>query len=570
MIFKSWTIAPPDTLRQREFSDFLGIHPITAQIIINRGVLTSEDAREHLNPALKSLPDPYLLPDMEAAVSRIEHAIERSERITVFGDYDVDGITSSALVYRFFKALGIEIGVHIPNRLTEGYGLNVESLEKLRKEGTDLLITVDNGTRSLSEVAIANEMGLDVVVTDHHEAESGLPDAVAVVNPKREDSAYPDRDLAGCGVAFTLLMALRKRLREKGLFSSAEPNLREYLDLVAIGTIADIVPLKGVNRTMTKYGMEAIRTSPRPGIEALIKISGLNDPRRGLSAGQVAFRIAPRLNAAGRMGDALPAFRCLVTEDKNEAENLAQQLDRANGERQRIEEKILREARAELDEGQVNPLSAALVFSSHRWHPGVVGIVASKLAETTSKPCAVIACEGGVGKGSVRSAGGVNVVDALAKTSDLIDRYGGHEQAAGFTVDVRKIEEFRKRFASACALLESDGKESILLVDAKINADIIDDKLVDELGYLEPYGIGNMEPILCSNDFDIIDKSIVGGSHLRLRLDSGTSQFQAIGFGMANIIDSIDSKPMIAFVPQYNIYNGFKSIQLKLKGILVE
>ena len=349
-----------------------------------------------------------------------------------------------------------------------------------------------------------------------------------------------------------------------------EPDLKEYLDLVAIGTIADIVPLRGVNRTLTKFGMRKMCLSPRAGVSELMRVSGLTDSSRGLSAGQVAFRIAPRLNAAGRMGEAYPALDCLITDDRSEAERLARFLNCTNGERQRIEERILNEAKDELRQGKIDQSLAAFVFASPRWHPGVIGIVASKLAETTDKPCAVIACEGGVGKGSVRTVRGINVVSALAQSTDLLDRFGGHAQAAGFTIDVRRIDEFRQRFASACSTVAPDSGDETLTIDAEVSSNSIDDALVEELSCLEPYGMGNPEPILCARDLTVIDKAVVGNSHLRLRVSNGHTCFNVIGFGMADVIDRLESNSLLAFVPQYNVWNGTRSIQLKLKGVLVK
>jgi single-stranded-DNA-specific exonuclease len=568
MLFTSWSIASPDPSLQQELSSALGVHPITAQIMINRGVECAEDGRVHLMPALKSLPDPFLLPDMSVAVDRIARAIRDKENIAIYGDYDVDGITSSALMVCFFRMLGVDVRVYIPNRLREGYGLSVDAINKLKEQGIDLVITVDNGTRSVSEVGIAKDLGLDVVVTDHHEVEGPLPEAIAVVNPKRPESEYPHRDLAGCGVAFALTMALRKKLRDEGLLPDPEPNLKDYLDLVAIGTIADIVPLVGVNRTLTKFGINRMMENPRPGVKSLLKVGGL-DPARGLSSGQIAFRIAPRINAAGRMGEAYPALECLIADDQGQADALTGELDRANAERQRVEERILNEALKD-DGFKMAEKGHAVVVASPRWHPGVVGIVASKLAETTKKPSAVIACSGGIGKGSVRTSAGVNVMGALSRAADMLDRFGGHEQAAGFTIDVRRIDEFRERFSSACAEFASQKEGPVLSVDAEVDASNIDDRLVYEISQLGPYGTGNPEPVLCCGDLKVEDASIVGSNHLRLKVSDGRTYFSAIGFGMADLIPDLKSDSLIAFVPQHNEWNGNVSIQLKIKGILAK
>lgn len=568
MIFKQWSIKPPDYKLRDELSRELGIHPVTAQLLINRNISECTAARNYLSPQLSSLPDPYSLPDMDRAVDRIVDAIRKDERIAVLGDYDVDGVTSVALLVRFFRELGVKLDVHIPHRLDEGYGISVDAITRLKEMGIDLVITVDNGTRSVAEVEIAKEMGLGVIITDHHEVDGDLPDACAVVNPKRTGSNYPDKNLAGCGVAFMLLMGLRRRLREVDMLSIPEPNLKEHLDLVAIGTVADIVPLNGVNRTLTKFGLEGVPRSSKCGVRALMEVSGLNNESCVVRAGHVAFRIAPRLNAAGRLGDAYSALECLTTIEEDRAMELARFLDRTNAERKVVEERIFSEALKSMDLHGFDPLRAALVVSSPGWHPGVVGIVASKLARQTGKPSAVIACERGIGKGSVRTAGDVNVVEALSKVQHLLDRYGGHAQAAGFTIDARRIDDFRVSFGEACASLASHDIKIGFVVDAEVDADAIDDQLVGEISMLEPYGAGNAEPLLCTRSLRLVDEAVVGVNHLRLRLTNGREYFTAIGFDMADVKGSLDEKPIIVFVPQHNTWNGQTSIQLKLKAIL--
>jgi single-stranded-DNA-specific exonuclease len=563
-----WSLAQVDEARRREFNGALGIHPITAQILVNRGVKDLAAARSYMAPGLNLLPDPFMLPDMEIAVDRVVSAIDRGERIAVYGDYDVDGVTSAALMIHFFRSLGITVDVHIPHRVAEGYGLNVDALSALKSRSVDLVITVDNGTRNASEIDIAREIGLDVVVTDHHEIEDGVPNAVAVINPKRPDSEYPDRELAGCGVAFNFVMALRKRLRERGMLPDPEPNLKDHLDLVAIGTIADIVPLQGVNRTLAKFGLEQLPTSSKPGVRALMEVSGLADVTRGVRAGHIGFRIAPRLNAAGRMGEAYPALECLIEDDEAKARELALFLERANSERQVLEERIVGEAVSQLDAQDREFKESAVVVASPRWHQGVVGIVASKLAQKTGKPCAVIACTGGVGKGSVRSAGGVNVVEALGSAADLLDRYGGHTQAAGFTIDVRRIDDFRVRFNESCVRREAVGDRTEFAVDAAVTADLIDEQLVDEIARLEPYGAGNPEPLLCTDELRVVESSIVGDSHLKLRMAARGASFGAIGFNMGDSMEMLEEYPLIAFVPQFNTWRGTTSIQLKIRAFL--
>lgn len=564
IMINSWTLHTQDPARQKALSDELNIHPITAQILINRGIANAEEARGYLAPDLAALPDPFLLPDMTRAVDRIVKALAEGEKIAVIGDYDVDGVSSTALLVHFFRAIGVEIDAHIPHRVTEGYGISDEAIARLKQRGATLIITVDNGTRSVAELERARSSGVDVIVTDHHEVGDELPPAVAVINPKRPDSKYPDRSLAGCGVAFMLIMALRKRLREEGKFQGAGPNLKEHLDLVATGTVADIVPLTGVNRILTKFGLdEAVHTN-KPGLRALMDVCGLPDKAGFVRAGHVAFRIGPRINAAGRMDDAYPSLECLTTEDPVRARELAALLDTTNTDRQQLEERILRDA---LSKKVVNDEHRkGIVVASSGWHPGVIGIVASRLARMMNKPSAVIACEGSVGKGSVRTAGNVDLMKVLGDSGDLLERFGGHRQAAGLTIDVQRIDEFSRRFDIAC---KAQGTADVAMrIDAEIEPGQITDQLINELSRIEPFGQGNPEPVLCSPKLTIAEMNVVGGKHVRLMLTDGVKRFSGIAFDMVDERERMAEQPLLAFVPQFNTWNGRTTIQLKVKALL--
>lgn len=560
----SWTLQKPDPERQQSLVRELNIHPVTAQILINRGITDAAEARDYLVPDLAALPDPFLLADMRIAVERIARALEDGKQIAVIGDYDVDGVVSAALLVHFFRALGVKLDVHIPHRVTEGYGLNDEAIARIKERGASLIITVDNGTRSISELEKAKQSGIDVIVTDHHEVGDELPPAIAVINPKRSDSKYPDRELAGCGVAFMLIMALRKHLREQGKFTGSGPNLKEHLDLVATGTVADIVPLTGVNRTLTKFGLNEAARTTKPGLRALMDMCGLPDKDGQVRAGHVAFRIGPRINAAGRMDDAYPSLECLTTEDPARAVELAAVLDKTNTSRQQLEERILQEA---LSMKVVNDSRRnGIVVTSTGWHPGVVGIVASRLARMTGKPSAVISCTDGVGKGSVRTAGNVDLMKVLAESHDLLERYGGHKQAAGLTIDAARIEEFSRRFDLAC---KAQGQGDVAMnVDAYVEPGQITDRLLNELACIEPFGQGNPEPVLCSPQLTIADMSVVGGKHVRLTLTDGVKRFSGIAFGMVDEREHMQAQPLVAFVPQFNTWNGRTTIQLKVKALL--
>jgi single-stranded-DNA-specific exonuclease len=560
----SWTINKHDPESCKVLVDALNIHPVIAQILINRGIGGAEEAKRYLMPDLAALPDPFLLPDMSRAVDRIVKGLGEGEKIAVIGDYDVDGVASTALLVHFFRAIGVEVEVHIPHRVTEGYGLNDEAIDRLKERGANLIITVDNGTRSIAELERARSLGIDVVVTDHHEVGDALPQAVAVINPKRSDSKYPDSTLAGCGVAFMLVMALRRRLRDEGKLIGNGPNLKEHLDLVATGTVADIVPLTGVNRVLTKFGLnEALRTN-KPGLRALMEICGLPDKTGFVRAGHVAFRIGPRLNAAGRMDNAYPSLECLTTEDPKRARELAALLDTTNANRQQLEESILRDA---LSKKVVNDeRRKSIVVSSTGWHPGVIGIVASRLARMMNKPSVVIACENGVGKGSVRTAGDIDLMKVLSDSSDLLDRFGGHQQAAGLTIDVQRIDEFSRRFDMACCA-QGLG-ETAMHIDAEVEPEEITDQLVHELSHIEPFGQGNPEPVFCSPKLTIAEMSVVGGKHVRLTLTDGTRRFSGIAFDMVDEREHMAGQPLLAYTPQFNTWNGRTTIQLKVRALL--
>lgn len=563
-MISSWTLHTQDPKLRKALSDELNIHPITAQILINRGIAGVDEARGYLSPNLAALPDPFLLPDMSKAIDRIVKALAEGERIAVIGDYDVDGVASTALLVHFFRAIGVEVDAHIPHRVTEGYGLNDAAIDKLKENGASLIVTVDNGTRAISELERARAAGIDVIVTDHHEVGDSLPPAVAVINPKRSDSRYPDSKLAGCGVAFMLIMALRKRLRDEGKLVGNGPNLKEHLDLVATGTVADIVPLTGVNRVLTKFGLdEALRTN-KPGLRALMDICGLPDKTGYVRAGHVAFRIGPRLNAAGRMDNAYPSLECLTTDDPERARELATLLDTTNSNRQQLEERILRDA---LSKKVVNDeCRKGIVVASTGWHPGVIGIVASRLSRMMNKPSAVIACENGVGKGSVRTAGDIDLMKVLSDSADLLERFGGHRQAAGLTIDVQRIDEFSRRFDMAC---KAQGLgETAMRIDAEVDPAEITDQLVREMSHIEPFGQGNPEPIFCSPKLTIAEMSVVGTKHVRLTLTDGVRRFSGIAFDMVDERERMAGQPLLAYVPQFNTWNGRTTIQLKVKALL--
>jgi len=558
-----WFIHPPDFEGRRRLSAALEIHPITSQILLNRKIATVYDAKRFLNPNLSELPDPFCLPDMDKAVDRIVAALKAKERIALYGDYDVDGITGVALLTRFLRSIGHEPLVFIPCRLTEGYGLNTSAIDRLKTLGASLIITVDCGTRSLPEIEYAHKHGIDIIVTDHHEV-LDIPDHI-LLNPKRPDIDLPEKEMAGCAVAFLLLMALRKRLRGEKLLHLNEPNLKEHLDLVALGTIADVIPLTGVNRIFAKHGLEIARNSMKPGMRSLIGVCGLEGVP--LKTGNVAFRLAPRINAAGRMGDALPSLELLTTDDIHYAHEIARALDTLNSDRQRIEERILQEA-IELIECEELHKRAAIVVAQENWHAGIIGIVASKLVERYALPAVVIAAEGKKAKGSARSVSGLNIVEALGKCSHLLDRFGGHAQAAGLQVETTRIDSFRKIFEACCAEIAPPQRAPRVTIDALAEHKDITIKLAREIELFEPFGLGNPEPILCANNLRVVNFRIVGKNHLKMSLAGDNNlYFDTIGFGLGETTLQVGQNVSIAFTPQINSWNGLESLQLKIREI---
>jgi single-stranded-DNA-specific exonuclease len=560
-----WFIYPPDYSLQRSLAEPLGIGNACAQALINRGVKTAEAARYFLEPTIEDIPDPFIFPDMEKAVLRITSAIKNREKIAIYGDYDVDGISGCAILYRFFETIGIEPIVYIPSRLSEGYGLNLGAVGTLAKQGVKLIITVDCGTRSLSEVKEAKKQGVDIIVTDHHETQKTPSDQI-VINPKRDDFEFDDKNISGCAIAYFLAEALKKHQNSIGMLVTNAGAL-DSLDLVSLGTIADVVPLTGLNRLFAKLGLKMAAASKKAGIRALIKTCGLKDTP--LKTGHVAFRIVPRINAAGRLGDASLSLKLLTTGNQETAEDIANQLEKLNALRQGMEEKVLNEA-ADIIERAGLGSRPAIVVSSDKWHPGVIGIVASKLAERYLVPAVVITFANGSGRGSARSVPHVNIVQILDKASHLLERYGGHAQAAGLSIHVSKVREFQKAFERSCEETGAVKKPPELTVDAAIPAEDLTPSLAREIEMLEPFGLGNPEPVFCVNDFTVAEQRIVGANHLKIKLMHipSRNRFDSIGFGMKNKMIETGSTVKVAFTPQMNFWNGLASLQLKIKDII--
>lgn len=544
-----------------------GLHPRIARLLAARGVTDRATAERYLQPQLFHLPDPFRMKGVDKAAHRLADAIQAREPITLFGDYDVDGVTSSALMAAFLRHHGVEARVYIPKRLTEGYGLNREAVETIAEWGTTLLITLDCGITAADEVARANSLGLAVIVVDHHKCPPELPPAFATLNPHQEDCAYPDKVLAAVGVCFNLVIATRKVLRERGAYGATldEPNLRRLMDLVALGTIADMVPLTGANRVVTWFGMTELQAARRPGVRALMDVSRVRAFR--CSSSDVGFRLGPRINAAGRLADATVGVQLLLADQIEDARRLAETLDVANGNRQRIEADVYFEAVRRVD--QMSALPDAIVLADPEWHPGVVGIVCSKLVERYDRP-AILVGEGG--RGSARTARGLHLYNALNDCREYLSKFGGHRAAAGFRIPSANIDAFR---AALVARVSSDPDwgqttESTLFYDDEITPDEIDRECFVALRQLEPFGTGNPQPLFRVPAARIKRAARVGNDHLKLRLHEGRfGGLEAIAFKRGELLGQLSPGDAIELAAHLdmNEYAGLESLQLRVRDL---
>ena len=533
-----------------------GYAPLAAMVLSARGMKDAADAQKHLS-CNAVLPDPFLLTDMDLAAGRVKLAMTRGEKIAVFGDYDVDGITATCLLTDFLRRRGANCISYIPGRLEEGYGLNPIAIHQLHKEGVTLIITVDCGITAVEEACLCKELGIDLVITDHHECKDELPDAVAVVDPHRPDGGYPHKTLSGVGVAFKLAAALCGNQKEV---------LEQYGDMVCLGTVADVMPLIGENRVFVSHGLESIRHTHRPGITALMRESGCT--KDNVSASTIGFMLAPRINAAGRMGQIDLAVELFLTEDEDRATYLAQALCDLNRQRQQVESQIYEEAVSMLPAGQP---PEAIVLADETWHQGVVGIVASRMAEEYCCPTFLICLDGEHGKASSRSFGGFNLFASLTALSPLLESYGGHELAAGFTISRENIHKFREQICLRAAAYYSDtSPRTVLDIDCAITPELLSVGGIDALAALEPCGNGCPKPVLMMEKLTVERISMVGGGrHMRLRLRCGRYPINAIYFSATAESASIQPGDVVdvAFYPQVNEFRGERSAQMNILDI---
>ncbi len=558
-MLKRWELYKTDDNMANTIARENHISPLLSKIILNRGIKEVDEIKKFLDPQIADLNDPFLLNDMDKAVCRILEAKENNEKVTVYGDYDVDGITSVSVIYRFLQELGMDVGYYLPSRLEEGYGLNNEAIQTICANGTKLLITVDCGISAYEEVEYAKSLGIDVIVTDHHECPEKLPEAIAVIDAKRPDNTYPFTALAGVGVAFKVTQAISQKL------ALDRKSYLKYLDIVCLGTVADIVPLVKENRVIVKYGLMLMKETKNIGLKALITVSGYTK----IDSTMISFGLAPRINACGRMGKADLALELILTQDEAKAEEIANQLNIINKERQEAEKSIVEEAKRLIEENRLYE-NDVIVVASEGWHHGVIGIVASKITEMYYKPSILICMEDGVGRGSGRSIEGFDLHAALSACSEDLLKYGGHEMAIGLTIKEDMLAKFQEDMGEYAKGKFEKGKVPTIMVDAEIRSNMISMDLIKELSILEPFGEANPVPIFVYKNMKVDGVRLLSNDrHLKLLLKDNTSVYDAIAFNMGDMQYSIkvgDKLDVLHYL-DINRYNNVEKIQLNVKDI---
>jgi single-stranded-DNA-specific exonuclease len=540
------------------------INPVLAQLLYERNIDSPEKVNEFLNPDLDHLHDPYLMLNMEKAVSRITTALRDGENILIYGDYDVDGITGVSLLYEAIFKLGGKVSFYIPNRITDGYGLSLEGIHLAEKSDVNLILTVDCGITAVEEVAYAKSKGIDVIVCDHHEPADQIPDGYAVLDPKLKNCPYPFKELAGVGVAFKLLQALYDSLGY-GL-----ADLIQFLDLVAIGTAADIVPMIDENRVLVKYGLEHINTKPRNGIFALLESSSLLG--RELDVSLIVFVIAPRINAVGRMSNAKKAVHLMTSSSLQQSRNIAKVLETENKMRRNIDETTCQEAISFAEEQIERDNAKILVLAKEGWHPGVIGIVASRIMEKFNRPTILISLRDGVGKGSARSTLNFDIYSALKDTENVLDNFGGHKYAAGLTVQEENIQKLREQMQELTnQTISNEDLVPTIEIQSEISLKELDASFLKWLKMFAPYGPRNMRPIFVSRDVEVVGVvNVVGNNHLKFKVKSEGIVIDAIAFNFLEVRDKMKpSRQHIdaAYVIEENTWNGRTTIQMRIKDI---
>lgn len=558
---KEWKIYEVDEKKVEEISSKYNLNKLISTILVNRNITTEEEIRLFLSPTRKDFHNPFLITDMEKSVERIIKAIENKEKVTIYGDYDVDGITSITVLKSFLKDRGLETSQYIPNRLNEGYGLNNNAIEKIKQQGCDLMITVDCGISAINEINYASSLGIETIITDHHEPGNEIPKAFAVIDNKRKDSKYPFRELAGVGVVFKLIQAIGIKLGLK------EEEYLKYLDIVCVGTISDIVPLVDENRVIAKLGLMLIRQTRNIGLKSIIDTSGYTK----IDSNSISFGIAPRINACGRMGKAEDALELFLSKNYNEVSELAKKLNDYNKLRQDTEKEIYENAIKQIEQNKLDK-NNSIIVGGHNWHHGVIGIVSSKITEMYFKPSILLSFEeDGIGTGSGRSIPGFDLHEALTKCLDSVEKFGGHSMAVGLTVKKEKFEEFKKEFEQIATKSNVSEIIPVINIDAKIDFSAINKDMVESLKQLEPFGEGNKMPVFVFKNLKIDSiRALSEGKHLKLTLKEGNTVVNAIGFNIGNLADEyiIGDKIDVVGVLEVNNFNGVESLQINIKDIM--
>lgn len=554
---KKWQYYDTNQEKVEEICKEFNINKLLATIIVNREI---EDIPTFLTPTRQDFHNPYLLPDMQIAVDRIETAIKENEKIMIYGDYDVDGITSISVLKKFLEERGLVVEQYIPNRLDEGYGLNKEAIEEIYHKGFRLMITVDCGISGLEEVEYANQLGIQTIITDHHEPLEELPKAIAVIDPKIPASQYPFNQLAGVGVVFKLIQAIGTRLKLE------EKEYLKYLDLVCVGTISDIVPLVDENRVIAKLGLKLVEVTKNVGLKYLLRATGY----KTIDSSTISFGIAPRVNACGRMGHEQEALEIFLSSNIQRVQDLTDKLNQYNRQRQETEKEIFKQAMEQIEQNQEENKNA-IILGDERWHHGVIGIVASKITEIYFKPSLLLCFEEGMGKGSGRSVPGFDLHAALSKCSNTLEKFGGHAMAVGLAVKQEKFEAFKRQFEEIAKQESLSEIQQIIPIDGQVTLEDMNIEFVEELKKLEPFGEGNKTPIFVYKGLKVNSiRSLSEGKHLKLTLKDENSVIDAIGFNMGKLVEDykIEDKVDIAGTLEINEFNGRRSVQINLKDIM--
>ena len=555
---KKWECYNIDDNKVEELVEQKHISNLLASILVNRGITEEKELEVFLNPTRKDFYDPFLLPDMEIAVDRIIKAVNNKEKIMIYGDYDADGITSVSVLKKYLNQIGLETGEYIPNRLNEGYGLNKEAILKIYNMGYKLMVTVDCGISGLEEVEYANTLGIETIITDHHEPAEQLPNAIAVIDAKRKDNIYPFNQLAGVGVVFKLIQAISIKL------NLDEKEYLKYLDIVCVGTISDIVPLVDENRVITKLGLKLVPISKNIGLRTLLASTGYKE----VNSTTISFGIAPRINACGRMGEEKEALRLFLTNDLHEAKEITERLNNYNLERQETEKRIFKQALEQIENGEKD--KSCIVLGQEGWHHGIIGIVASKVTDIYFKPSILICFEGEEAKGSGRSIPGFNLHDAVMNCDTYVEKFGGHSMAIGINVKRENFEKFKKEFEEYTQNSHISDIIPIIQIDKQVDIKKINIQEVNELKLLEPYGEGNKMPVFLIKNLKILSiRSLSEGKHIKLKLGIDNHMIDAIGFNMGEVADKylIGDKVDIVGSLEVNQFGGNENIQVNLKDL---